>query len=213
MQNTATVFVCTNEAIYGLGLKAGLEETGFSVLAITASLFPAVTELKPDLILLDSTLDQVALETLRALRLSVPDSRIVVWTHTATADRLARLLEAGVLGILHRSATVESLAACLRSAANGQRWVDPETESKLVELRKPRLNRRDEELVRLVTAGQSNREIAAELSLTEGTVKVYLSKLLRKLAVGDRLDVATYGVRQMGLPIPSYRPRRMEWAS
>ena len=213
MQTTATVFVCTNEAIYGLGVKTALEATGFSVLAIGPSLFPPVIELKPDLILLDSTLDQVALETLKALRTAVPDSRIVVWTQTATADRLARLLEAGVLGILHRKATVESLAACLRSAASGQLWVDPETESRLRQVLKPRLNRRDEELVRLVTAGQSNREIAAELNLTEGTVKVYLSKLLRKLAVGDRLDLATYGVRQMGLPIPPYRPRRMEWAS
>ena len=155
-----------------------------------------ITGLKPDLLLLDVNLpDGSGLDVLR--RISRNRSRPRVILLTAGMDE-AQLLTAADLdpeGMVLKTSDPSLLTECMDAVAAGKKWVDPEivertrqAEAKAASA--PPLTRRERELVELVRQGLRNRDIASELGVTEGTVKVYLHAIFDKFHVENRTELA-----------------------
>ena len=155
-----------------------------------------IAALKPDLVLLDVHLpDASGLDVLR--RLSRARSRPKVILITAGMDE-AQLLAAAELdpeGMVLKTSDPGLLLECMDTVVAGKNWVDPEiaertrqAEAKAASA--PPLTRRERELIELVRQGLRNRDIAAELGVTEGTVKVYLHAIFDKFNVENRTELA-----------------------
>ena len=153
-------------------------------------------KLKPDLLLLDVHLpDGSGLDVLR--KLATARSRPAVILLTAGMDE-AQLLTAAELepeGIVLKTSDPGLLMECMDAIVAGQRWVDPAIVDRTRQAREraasdPPLPRRERELVELVRQGLRNRDIAAELGVTEGTVKVYLHAIFDKFKVDNRTELA-----------------------
>lgn len=155
-----------------------------------------ISTLKPDLLLLDVHLpDGSGLDVLR--RLSRARSRPKVILLTAGMDE-AQLLAAAELdpeGMVLKTSDPGLLLECMDAVVAGKRWVDPEIAERTRQAQEraasaPPLTRRERELIELVRQGLRNRDIAAELGVTEGTVKVYLHAIFDKLHVENRTELA-----------------------
>jgi DNA-binding NarL/FixJ family response regulator len=203
------VVVYSPEHLSALGWRSALETSPFQLLNVANDFeeFAGIILTSSPPIAVADLSYEAGPERLKRLRASAPDTQFVALVPQVTIANAAQFQEANVAGLLRRDATINTLIACLERVARGQRWVDLEIESSVVGSRRARLTKREVELIRLVLAGQTNREIGVSLTITEGTVKVYLSKLFRKVDVRDRLELAMYGMQTLGLPArtPAHR--------
>lgn len=193
------VLLVDDHPMIGAALDMLLRDTDYEVLgrARTASEANSlVNKEKPDLVLLDVHLpDSSGLEVLQ--RLSRGRKRPAVILVTAGMDD-AQLLAAAELepeGIVLKTSDPGLLLKCMDAVVAGERWVDPEVAERTRQAQEraasaPPLTRRERELIDLVRQGLRNRDIAAELGVTEGTVKVYLHAIFDKLKVENRTELA-----------------------
>ena len=164
-----------------------------------------VRSLLPSVVLMDlqmPVLDGVA--ATRRLHEEQPDCRVIVLTTFDDDEMVFDGLRAGAVGYLLKDAPSEKLAEAIRVAARGETFLQPSVAAKVVAefarltrkpLRSPNsviepLSEREIEILRLITQGASNREIAGKLFLAEGTVKNHLTNILGKLEVRDRTQAA-----------------------
>jgi two-component system, NarL family, nitrate/nitrite response regulator NarL len=155
-----------------------------------------VQRVKPDLLLLDINMpDGSGIDVLRQLRENRNAPRTVLLT--AGMDD-GQLLAADALepeGIVLKTSDPAHLLECMEKVKAGERWVDPEIAertrlAKERALLAPSLTPRERELVELVRQGLRNRDIASQLGVTEGTVKVYLHAIFDKVGVDNRTELA-----------------------
>lgn len=139
------------------------------------------------------------------IREALPDTRVLVLTTYDTDDGILAAIEAGASGYLLKAAPEAELLAAIRSVAGGEVVLAPRVAALLVgRVAKaqapsmPALSRREVEVLRLVAAGRSNREVAAELFLGEATVKTHLQHVFTKLDVDDRTHAVTRAM-ELGL--------------
>jgi len=164
-----------------------------------------VRSLLPSVVLMDlqmPVLDGVA--ATRRLHEEQPDCRVIVLTTFDDDEMVFDGLRAGAVGYLLKDAPSEKLAEAIRVAARGETFLQPSVAAKVVAefarltrkpLRSPNsviepLSERELEILRLITQGASNREIAGKLFLAEGTVKNHVTNILGKLDVRDRTQAA-----------------------
>lgn len=178
-----------------------LRDTGYE-LAGTASngaqALELVEALTPDILLLDLEMPGVGgMEVVRRLRAAESDVRIVILTAGIDDGSLMEARRLRVPGMVLKNSDPAYLLDCLERVRAGGSWIDPELESRAQELEqtfggtaRPALAPRERELIRHVRQGLRNREIAKELGVTEGTVKVYLHAIFEKLAVKNRTELA-----------------------
>jgi two-component system nitrate/nitrite response regulator NarP len=193
------VLLVDDHPMIGAALDMLLSDTDYEVLGRARTAAEATTLLnrqKPDLLLLDVHLpDASGLDVLQ--RLSGSRKRPAVILVTAGMDD-AQLLAAADLapeGIVLKTSDPGLLLKCMDAVVAGERWVDPEIAERTRQAQEraasaPPLTRRERELIDLVRQGLRNRDIAAELGVTEGTVKVYLHAIFDKLKVENRTELA-----------------------
>ncbi|WP_370028171.1 response regulator [Planotetraspora sp. GP83] len=167
---------------------------GAEAVALAASL-------APDVLLLD--LKMPVLDGLGALtRLSGLDVRVIVLTSMSDRADVAPAMRAGAAGFLYKDVDPAALVQAIRAVHGGQVLLAPEAADAM--LTGPAhaqaeagavLTEREREVLRLIAAGRSNREIARELVVAEKTVKTHVSNVLMKLGVQDRTQAALYAVR------------------
>jgi two-component system, NarL family, nitrate/nitrite response regulator NarL len=162
-------------------------------------------ELRPDLILLDLNMkDMNGIETLKGLRAAELDARIIVLTVSDSAEDLVAAPRAGADGYLLKDMEPEHLLEGLREAAAG-RMVLSDTltgvlahalrqDSRPARPDQAGLTERESEILQLVAAGMSNKLIGRHLDITEGTVKVHVKNLLKKLNLRSRVEAAVWAV-------------------
>lgn len=131
-----------------------------------------------------------------SLRQAAPDCRVVVLLRNLMPETLFQAREAGVAGALSVQATPEELMDAIRRVVQGEFVFDQSVEWPRG-TRRIRLTKRESDLVCLLVQGLKNKEIAAALGLTEGTVKVYLCKLFQKVGAKDRFELALFGLRNL----------------
>lgn len=160
------------------------------------------TRLKPDLVLMDLRMPGMnGDEATAKILATTPDVRILILTTYESDDSILTAIEAGASGYLLKAAPQEEILAGVRSVARGEVALAPSIAALLVKRVKtpvPTLSPRETEVLRLVSAGHSNPSIAAELFLSEATVKTHLLHVFEKLGVSDRTRAVTRAM-ELGL--------------
>jgi DNA-binding NarL/FixJ family response regulator len=155
-----------------------------------------ISAIKPDLLLLDVHLpDASGLDVLRRLSRARFKPKVILITAGMDEAQLLTAAELDPQGMVLKTSDPGLLLECMDAVTAGRSWVDPEiaertrqAEAKAASA--PPLTRRERELIELVRQGLRNRDIAAELGVTEGTVKVYLHAIFDKLQVENRTELA-----------------------
>jgi len=162
--------------------------------------------LTPDAIIMDQVMPGIdGVEATRRIVAEQPDARILVLTSFAGDDKLFPAIEAGALGYLLKDSTPEDLVRAIRQVSRGESCLDPTIARKvLMEFARPSrhltalhtLSGREEQVLRLVSQGYTNREIAQQLDIAEATVRTHVSGVLTKLNVTNRTQAALYALRE-----------------
>ena len=191
-----------------LSVQAGLEVVGEADNGEEA--LRRAADLRPDVILMDlqmPVMDGAA--ATRRLKAQQPEAKVIVLTTFDDDENVFEGLRAGAVGYLLKDTPSAKLVEAIRLAARGESFLEPSVAAKVVSefarlsprpaeaLAEP-LSEREVEVLRLVARGSSNREIASELVIAEGTVKNHLTSILAKLGVSDRTEAAVKA-RELGV--------------
>lgn len=187
------------------------EETDFEVVGMTgdgASAVSLAEAAHPDVIVMDLVMPGLdGIEATRRIREKNPQARVLVLTTFAEDQRVREAIQAGATGYMLKDVLKTDLLRALRDAAAGRPSLHPEVQQQLMRevvgkaspqkevLPHHSLTEREAGILRLLAEGRSNKEIAAALYLTEGTVKGYVSTIFDKLGVEDRTQAALYAVK------------------
>jgi NarL family two-component system response regulator LiaR len=168
-----------------------------------AAAVTAAERLSPDVVLMDVVMPGMdGVEALRRIGERRPQTRVVMLTSYADEQQAMEAVDAGASGFLLKDASPRDVAAAIRAAHRGEAVLHPSVAAKLLaERRRPPaahadLTARELEVLRLIARGLQNKQIAAQLHLSEKTVKTHVSAILRKLDVTDRTQAAMYAVRE-----------------
>ncbi|WP_066526487.1 response regulator transcription factor [Erythrobacter sp. CCH5-A1] len=196
------VLVADDHPFLRAGLEAVLRTAGMVVVASVGdgdAALAAIPETDPDVVVLDVAMparDGVA--TLAAMREGGDERPVVILTASIDDEKLLAAIRHGASGIVLKEDAEDFLIDCIRNASAGQRTIDPRLASRITDLasgEKPqrridKLGRREKEIVERVARGLRNRQIGEELSMSEGSVKVYLHTIFEKLEVRSRTELA-----------------------
>jgi DNA-binding NarL/FixJ family response regulator len=158
-----------------------------------AGLSRLVTMAEPDVLLLDMGSEMPAAR-IEEIRRRVPACKLVCWTRSLSFESAIHLVEIGVLGIVPKTTPGHLLSSILRRVADGEQCID-ETLFAPAPVHALRLTGREQQILSLVSLGMKNREMASALSISEGTLKVYVSRLLQKTGMRDRHQLALYRLK------------------
>ena len=153
---------------------------------------------QPDVTLMDLRLPEIGgVEAIRRIREQFPEARVIILTTYDGDEDIYRGLQAGAKAYLLKDTPREELLDTIRAVHAGQKRIPPEVAVKLTDrMMGPELTKREMDVLRLIVAGKSNREIGADLNITEGTVKAHVNNLLGKLGVSDRTQAVTESLRR-----------------
>jgi DNA-binding NarL/FixJ family response regulator len=154
--------------------------------------------LRPDVTLMDLRMpDMSGIEAITAIRSEFRDARIVVLTTYAGDAQAAAALKAGAVGYLLKSLVRKELLETIRAVHAGKRRVPPEIATEIAEhVADDALTVREVQVLRRVAAGKSNKLIAAELDISEGTVKTHMKSILPKLDASDRTHAVMIALKR-----------------
>jgi DNA-binding NarL/FixJ family response regulator len=152
----------------------------------------------PDVTLMDLRMNSMnGVEATRAIRAEFPNARIIVLTTFDGDEDIYRALQAGARGYLLKGMDTEELLAAIRTVHSGKSRIPGPVAERLAErMNTPSLTDRETEVLRLIVGGNSNKEIAAALFISEATVKTHINSLLSKLGVSDRTQAATTALQR-----------------
>lgn len=202
------VLLVDDHTLFRGGVKALLQKHAeFEVAGEAADTLQGVrraAELKPDVILLDLHMPGISgKDAVKQFLEAAPQAHVVMLTVSENADDLLDSLRAGAAGYLLKNIETETLLDAIRRAADGDSVVSEQMTGKLVrglqatreaapEQEKDPLSPREREILGHLAKGQSNKEIARNLSLAESTVKIHVQHILRKLNLSSRVQAAVY---------------------
>ena len=193
------VLLVDDHPMIAAALEMLLRETDYELLGRARTVAEANSLLgkeKPDLVLLDVHLpDGSGLDVLRRLAKSRSRPKVILLTAGMDDSQLLAAADLVPEGMVLKTSDPALLIECMDAVVAGQTWVDREIADRTRLAREraastPPLTRRERELIELVRQGLRNRDIAAELGVTEGTVKVYLHAIFDKVGVDNRTELA-----------------------
>ena len=154
--------------------------------------------LQPDVMLMDLQMPLLSgTEAVRRIRAETPNAKIVVLTTYDIDDDIDQCLRAGAKAYLLKDAKPDDLIACVRDVFAGRTRLAPEVAAKLADrYTQDALTPREFTVLRLMASGISNRAIGQELSISEATVKVHVSRLLEKLSAASRTEAVAIATRR-----------------
>lgn len=163
-------------------------------------------QLQPDVVLLDLEMPGMdGVELIRQLRQAQAEVRVVVFTAFDTDERILSALQAGAKGYLLKGAPRTELFEAIRVVHQGGSLLQPVVASRLLnqiatpgpeEAPVEELTQREQEVLQLLAQGKQNKEIAAELAITERTVKFHISSILGKLGAGNRTEAVRIALQE-----------------
>lgn len=158
----------------------------------------AFQRVRPDVTLMDLRMpDMSGIEAISVIRSEFPDARIIVLTTYAGDAQAAAALKAGAAGYLLKSMVRKDLLETIRIVHSGKRRIPPEIATEIAEhVADDSLTERETEVLRRVAAGKSNKLIAAELRISEGTVKTHMKSILPKLNASDRTHAVMIALKR-----------------
>ena len=207
-----------DQAMFREGLRLILSQQGdFEIVGEAGDglvALEATRRLAPDVVLMDLRMPHLGgVETTRRIKAESPSVKVIVLTTFEEDEEVFAALRAGAAGFLLKDSPSEKLGEAIRLAARGETWLQPSVAAKLVaefgrlsprspapqtgRLLEP-LSSREQDVLRCLADGMSNKEIGRKLAISEGTVKNHMSQVLGKLQVLDRTQAALRA-RELGL--------------
>jgi DNA-binding NarL/FixJ family response regulator len=185
---------------------------GWRVVGETANGREAVAkavELKPDVAVIDIGMPELdGIEATRQIRKAVPETKILVLTMNESDYMIRRALDAGANGYLLKSDLTDSLPKAVEAIVAGKRFLTPKVseiivdgflktkcQQEMAEWKEIRTTPRETEIIRLLAAGKTNKEIASMLRITVRTVETHRSKIMLKLGIHSLADLIHYALR------------------
>jgi two-component system, NarL family, response regulator LiaR len=196
-----------------LALDAGLLIVGEA--ADGQQALQRVAELRPDVVVMDLMMPVMGgVAATREIRAQFPDTEVLALTSALEEHQVSGAIDAGATGYLLKDASVDTLTEAIHAAARGEVRLHPEAARRLVrEFRTPdmreSLTPRETLILKLIARGWANKTIAAELSVSEPTVKTHVSRLLSKLGLSSRTQAALYALKH-GLASLEHGPPSLE---
>jgi NarL family two-component system response regulator LiaR len=202
------VLIADDHAIVRQGLRTFLEmlpdielvgEAGNGEEALRA-----VGETRPHVVLMDLVMPVMdGIEAIRRLRAERPEVKVIALTSFSDDDKLYPAIKAGAAAYLLKDVGPQQLAEAIRAAARGEMHLHPEVTRRLLsgiaggdaETGEEPLTPREQEILRCLGRGMSNKEIGVELFISEKTAKTHVSNILGKLGLQDRTQAALYAVK------------------
>jgi DNA-binding NarL/FixJ family response regulator len=196
-----------------LGLIPGIEVAGAA--ADGEEAVRLAQEVRPDVVLMDLRMPRVdGVEATRRLLAQAPHAKVVVLTTYTDDESIVAALQAGAVGYLTKDSGAEEIARAVRTVHAGETLLEPAVQRRLLESLRGRaaappaqppppddLTPRELEVLRLIAAGLSNREIARRLFVSEATVKTHINNIFSKAGLRDRAQAVRYAYER-GLASP-----------
>ena len=205
------LLIADDHPIIIAGLKTLLRGTEYEIVCEVAEgdgVAAAVAEAAPDVIILDQQMPgKNGVEIYSELRAAGSEVPIVLLTGNISEDSALRAIEAGVDGLVLKHTAPDQLVTCLNEVRQGRRWIDQgllqRALGKALERKEKAaflgsLSPREQEIVKLLAANLRSNEIAEQLGISLGTVKVHLHNVYGKLGLNDRTDLMQL-IRDAGL--------------
>ncbi len=165
----------------------------------------AVEEFKPDVVLIDLAMPVMdGIEAIKRILAIHPNERIIVLTSFSGDEKLFEAIRAGAMGYLVKDAQPDELVQSIRNVCSGEPTLNPAIAWRLLrgmtDVKTPKrpteeLSEREIEVLRLLTKGQTDQQIAQQLVLTDVTIRTHISRILSKLGLKNRVQAALYGIR------------------
>lgn len=206
------IAIVDDHALFADGLKALLEsKTKIGHCSIFTSGKEAIQKIpleKPDIVLLDIHLpDANGIQLAEELKTRLPNLKVLILTMDASRELLIQAISAGVNGYLLKTAPFSKITSCIKAALQGDMVFAEEVSGMLLEefkknLPTPKktsplleqLSKREKQILALVAQGKDNQSIARELFISEKTVKNYVSNILSKLGVENRMKLIVFAL-------------------
>ena len=198
MSASICVMVADERAILREGVRSVLErEAGMKVVAEVGEsrgVVDRAAAVAPHVLVLDLFMRGLSgFDVFRALRAQCPKTKILVFSEYLSDELVVQCLRAGAKGYLPKTAPAAELVSAIKTIHAGGVWADQTMMVRALE-KGPSVTRRELEIIRQISAGMRNREIAAALGISEKTVKAHLHNIFKKLKVEHRVQVALYSL-------------------
>jgi two-component system response regulator DevR len=212
--STLTLLIVDDHEVVRQGLAALLgRRPGFQVVAEAGTVAEAVAaarKFRPDLVVMDVRLpDGSGIEACREIRAEIPDTRVIMLTSYPDEDAVLSAIIAGASGYLLKQVRARDLVAALEAVGRGESLLDPAVTGRVLDrVRRiatsdhpdelAQLTPQEQKILLLVAEGKTNKQIAADVFLSDKTVKNYVSSILAKLNLERRAQAAAYMARLRG---------------
>jgi two-component system nitrate/nitrite response regulator NarP len=194
------ILLYSDEPILSKGLEMVLRQVeGFELLpacGTVSALMAQISQNTPDLVLMDLT-PEISFGVLSEMKHALAHTKIVLWVNNISTELAFQAMGLGVRGILRKTLPTDLQVKCLQKVQAGELWFEKALTDSFLCARRVSLTQREGQLVSLLAQGLKNKEIATTLMISEGTVKVYLSRLFQKVGVKDRFELALFGLKNL----------------
>lgn len=202
MDEKIYVAICDDHPVIRYGLSHILnEEPDIEVVgdAATHDDLLAIFDRKvPDVTVLDIELENTTgFECIKTIREKYPDTRVLIYTSHGEMERIMKAVESNVQGYILKQSDYSEIIKAIRIVSGGGTWLQPEIATKLLAGMRSRehsidtiLSKREQQVLSLIAQGQTNKDIANNLFISERTVKFHVSAILEKLDVRNRTEAA-----------------------
>ena len=204
------ILIVDDHEVVRFGLKSMLENyPDFEVVGEAANAREAIQQVRlhnPDIVLMDIRLPGVSgIEATEEIATTHPNTKVIMLTSYAEDEMLFSAIKAGASGYVLKQVNLEDLVKSIEAVGRGEATLDPAVTQRIFqEVRKAvkdeeasafsNLSQQEKMVLKLVAEGRTNREIAQQLYLGEGTVRNYVSSILSKLGVSNRAEAAAFAV-------------------
>ena len=205
------VAIADDHALIREGIKKLLElEESFEIVALAGDGIEAlecIRTTEPDVILLDINMPNMnGIDCLKQIKSDYPETKVIMLTIHEDAEYLIETINIGAEGYVLKDADVSSLMKAIQKVVQGEVYIHPTLSGILVREYKRKdknmedvignnLTKREFEVIRLISRGYNNKEIAVELFISEKTVKNHVSNIFKKIKVTDRTQAALYAIK------------------
>ncbi len=202
MSETVSLMIVDDHHIVRQGMAALLGTMpGLQVIAEASSGEQAIElyrKHQPDVTLMDLRMQHGnGVEAIRSIRGEFPLARIIVLTTFDGDEDIFRALQAGARGYLLKGSDIDELVSAITAVHSGKSRIPAPVAERLAErMGNPALTERETDVLKLIVGGNSNKEIASALFISEATVKTHINNLLGKLGVSDRTQAATTALQR-----------------
>ena len=195
------ILLVDDHAVIRMGLTTAAGDTAdMDVVADVESGQEAIEAFRthrPDVVVLDLRLQGLSgLDTIRLLREEFKTVRILVFTNFAKGEEIYRALKAGAAGFVLKGMPLDRLLEAIRAVHQGAQYIPSEIAMRIGERMLAQLSPREIEVLYLLARGLSNKEIAAQLGVVEGTVKIHITNIFSKLGVSDRTQALIEAIKR-----------------